>query len=240
MVCVVGVTGARVYLHCDPRGRQPLRHRPAIIASRRLAAPPGGPYGERVDTARRPRFPRLSRRSSAAALSILLLISCLIGACNLYTAFDLERGPNDYNIADWELRHIPEKWLFLLGQAFRGEPSLEQQDQTLRRFFGLTREIEDLARRISDAQQRGLTPSEADRDQLASLLAERDAIENEAEATIESRLTRVAADGGLTRSLFRHRLAAHRHRVHPVAVHAASRHRATASCCSTRPCCART
>jgi hypothetical protein len=153
-----------------------------------------------VDAIRRPRLRRFSRRSWAGAFSLLLVISCLIGACNVYGAFDLRRGPNDYNIAEWELRHLPEKWLFLFGQLFRGEPSVEQQDQTLRRFFDLTREIERLERRVSDAEQRGLTPSQNDRDLLASRLRERDAGENQAEATLEARLTRVAAGAGLTRT----------------------------------------
>jgi hypothetical protein len=153
-----------------------------------------------VDTARRLRSPGISRRSSAVALSLLLVLACLIGACNAYAALDLKRGPNDYNLADWELRHLPEKWLFLLGQALHGTPSVEQQDQNLRRFLALTPQIEDLERKISDAEQRGQTPSEANREQLKSLQRERDDIENQAEATIESRLSDAASKLGLTRT----------------------------------------
>jgi hypothetical protein len=153
-----------------------------------------------VQTARRLRFQRLSRRSWAAVLSAFLVAGALVAACSLYNNLNLARGPNEYNIAEWELRHFPEKWLFLLGQTFRGEPSDELQDQTLRRFFSLTRQIDDLERRLSDAEQRGLAPSEGELAQLDALQSERAAIENQAEATLEERLTRTAADAGLTRS----------------------------------------
>jgi hypothetical protein len=153
-----------------------------------------------VDNAARPRLFRRSGRAAAAALAAVLVTASLAAACNLYTTLDLKRGPDDYNIADWELRHLPEKWLFLFGQVLRGEPSAEAQDQNLRRFFALTPRIEQLERRISDAEQRGAAPLAADRDELAALLDERDAIENQAEATIEARLSKVAADAGLTRT----------------------------------------
>jgi hypothetical protein len=155
-----------------------------------------------VQTASRLRFQRLSPRSWAAVFAVFLVAGALVAACSLYNNLDLERGANDYNIAEWELRHFPEKWLFLLGQALRGEPSDESQNQTLRRFFSLTRQIDDLERRVSDAEQRGLPPSESDRAQLDALQSERAAIENQAEATIEARITTAAADAGLTRSLF--------------------------------------
>jgi hypothetical protein len=154
-----------------------------------------------VQTARRLHFQSLSRRSWAAVLSVFLVTGALVAACSLYNNLDLARGPNDYNIAEWELRHFPEKWLFLLGQAFRGEPSDESQDQTLRRFFSLTRQIDDLERRLSDAEARSQPPSADDLAQLDALESERANIENQAEATLEARLTRAASDAGLTRSL---------------------------------------
>ncbi len=150
-------------------------------------------------TAGVPRFPRFSRRSWAAALSILLVGCSLAGACNLYATLDLRRGPNDYNIADWELRHIPNKWLFLLGQAFHGEPVMEEQDDTLLYFFSLTSKINDLERRLSEDGRTTDDSLEAYRLlDLAEL--QRDLIENQVEATIETRLTSVATAAGLTRT----------------------------------------
>ena len=153
-----------------------------------------------MDTSAGLRSARLSRRAWAGVLSFLLLASSLAGSYRLYHALDLETGPDQYNIADWELRSFPGKWLFLFGQVFRGQPSVEQQDQTLRRFFDLTRDINDLERHASNLEQRGQQPPGSDRESLASMVSARDGIENQVEATIEARLTTVAADAGLTRS----------------------------------------
>jgi hypothetical protein len=153
-----------------------------------------------VQFARRLRLHGLSRRVWAAVLSVFLVAGALVASCRLYNNLDLQRGPDDYNIAAWELRHFPEKWLFLLGQAFRGAPSDGAQDDTLRRFFDLTRRIDELEHRLSEAGQRGQTPSHDDRALLDDLQSERAAIENQAEATLEARVGQAAADAGLTRS----------------------------------------
>jgi hypothetical protein len=152
-----------------------------------------------VDTQRLHRL-GISRRFWAGSLAAVLVVASLATATVVHAFLDLKRGPDEYNIADWELRHVPEKWLFLLDQALDGAPSREDQDQTLRRFFALTEEIEQLEGRLS-ANGRNNTPArEGDVARLATLIEQRDALENQVEATIEARLTKVAADAGLTRS----------------------------------------
>jgi hypothetical protein len=142
----------------------------------------------------RPR--RLSRRAWAATLSFLLLASALIGAYRLYNSLPLSTAADEYNIADWELRHFTGKWLFLFNTLLAGSPSVASQDATLQRFFGLNREIADLERQAGDAQQRDEPFLYEDR--LALLRGERDRIENQAEATLEARVSTVAGEAGLT------------------------------------------
>jgi hypothetical protein len=114
---------------------------------------------------------------------------------------DLKPGANEYNIAAWEVRNFPDRWFFLAGQVLRGgPPSVKSQDETLARFFALSNQIEALESRASDASQRGGAEDEGLATELAALIEERDRIENQAEATIESRVSEIAEEQGLDSS----------------------------------------
>ena len=133
----------------------------------------------------------------------IVAVASLLGAVAITELAALKPGPNEYNIAAWEVRNFPDRWLFLAGQALRGgPPSVESQDATLSRFFELTNQIDALDARVSDASQRGGAESEALAAELAALLEERDRIENQAEATIEARVTEIIEEQGLDSSFF--------------------------------------
>jgi hypothetical protein len=142
----------------------------------------------------------LSRRAWAGLLAALLVLAALIGSLRLNQDLNLEPGPNGFNIGAWEIRNAPQKWLFLLGEFFRGAPPLESQDAHLRRFFQLDRDIKANEAQVSDLQQRGEPVPEDVAAELQSQAEERDHIENQVEATLESRITEVARDLGLTRT----------------------------------------
>jgi hypothetical protein len=142
----------------------------------------------------------LSRRAWAAVLVCLLVAASLIGSLRMHRDLGLTPGPYGYNIGAWEIRHAPQKWLFLLGEFFRGAPPVASQDAHLRRFFQLTRQVSDHQAQLSNLQQRGeVIPAES-LALLEELTDERDRIENQTEATLEARITDVAAGLGLTRS----------------------------------------
>ena len=109
---------------------------------------------------------------------------------------------NEFNIAAWELYNLPDKWLYRIGEVFRDKPSTEEQNETMLRFFDLTRQIDSLSASISDSKQRGEEPDPAAEASLEAYTRERNRIENEVEATLEGRLTQAAKDLGLTRDLF--------------------------------------
>ncbi len=140
------------------------------------------------------------RRALAAALQVLLVAGALAGSLQLNRELDLKPGPNEYNLGAWEIRHVPQKWLFLLGEFLRGEPPEGNQDAHLIRFFQLTREIEVTERMISDVEQRGEVIPADSVALMRSLAEERERIENQVEATIEARISGAADDLGLTRS----------------------------------------
>ena len=141
-----------------------------------------------------------SRRVWAGMLAAVLLVAALLGSLRLNRDLDLEPGPNEYNLGAWEIRHLPQKWLFLAGELIRGEPPTTSQDAHLQRFFQLTREISQREEQIRDLEQRDESVPAESLALLESQVDERDRIENQVEATLEARIAQAADDLGLTRS----------------------------------------
>ena len=103
-------------------------------------------------------------------------------------------GRDGFNSVEWELRHIPGKWLYQAGRLFRGELSAAEEDERLAGFLLLSARIEELERSLS-------SEDEGQRAELARLRDERDELENDAEAVIEGRLTAVLEEAGREASL---------------------------------------
>ncbi len=128
-------------------------------------------------------------------LSVYLGLLTLLAAVTLAGSALLIRGmapssPADtaasrysFNFVSWELRHLPEKWLYKFGNIFREEGS---DDERIARYFTLVDEINNL-------QSSGSDPS-----RLKAAEAERVQLENGAEDIIEGRVTAVLRDEGLT------------------------------------------
>jgi len=167
-----------------------------------LAGAEDGTYREYVAIARvRHREASPIRSLAAGVAAGIVAVVSLLGAWTITELAHLTPGPNEYNIAAWEVRNFPDRWLFLARQALRGgPPSVASQNTTLTRFFELTNQIDALEARVSDASQRGGAEDEALAAELSTLLEERDRIENQAEATIESRVAEVAEEQGLDSS----------------------------------------
>ena len=144
---------------------------------------------------------RETRRITAGVIAVLLLVGALIGSFAVKDLGDLRPGPNAYNVGTWEVRNFPGKWLYLAGNLVRGAPSEDEQNAALQRFLELNARIDDLANQTSDEASRGQVVDSALVTELDALRKERDGIENEVEATIESRLSQVIEEEGLTRSV---------------------------------------
>ena len=114
-------------------------------------------------------------------------------AIEIDTSFDLRAGKNEYNLAAWEARNLPSKWLYELGSIFRSSRDQSEQNADIARFIELTRQI--------DALEGAALLSDAEAERLQERRRERDHLENRVEATIESRISTLLKDEGLTRSL---------------------------------------
>ncbi len=139
------------------------------------------------------------RRSRTLALLIILLAvgTALTGGGLVTAAIDLPTGPEDYNLVRWEVRNLPNKWLYRVGTLLRGGPSEAEKDHQIERFLTLNVEIASLERQaieISSTESPIL-------EELAALGRERERLENVVEAALEERVARAAKDTGLESSL---------------------------------------
>jgi hypothetical protein len=141
---------------------------------------------------------RLSNAPWGAWLLCLALVSiCLTGAWLFSRAVMLPSG-NEFNVLRWELEHAPNKWVHLTDRFLTGGPSPEEEDERLGRYLQLTAQIQRAERALAAEEAPIDDPR---REEVARLRSERDALEADAEAVLEGRLTAVLEDEGLESSL---------------------------------------
>ena len=100
-----------------------------------------------------------------------------------------------FSLIGWEVRSVPNKWLYKLGEPFHSEV---RDDEALRGYFTVVRGIEELENQSPDE----LSAPEAAR--LDQLRDKRRRLENQVEAIIEGRITSVVKGEGLTHSVLGH------------------------------------
>lgn len=131
---------------------------------------------------------------SARACLILLFLVGLTFASTIAASFVVPLASrDDFNVVAWELRNIPNKWLYLSGAALRGHPSREEEDARIASFLDLSARIDRLEGRAAG------DPLAAE--ERATLVDRRDEIENLVEAAIEGRLTATLEELGLESSM---------------------------------------
>ena len=124
-----------------------------------------------------------------AACLTLLAAFALVGAALVFEA----TGPSDaaeaaanrhsFNLVTWELKHLPQKWLYKIGAVFRDDETSD--DEALQRYFELGDEIGRLANEAPGT------------DELARAEDERGDLEARVEDIIEGRVTSVLEDQNL-------------------------------------------
>jgi len=128
-----------------------------------------------------------------AWIALLALVALTFGGTTGASFVFPLASRNDFNVVDWELRHLPGKWLYLGGRLIDGRPSVEAQDAHVALFLDLTARIETLQQRRASGPR---APAE-----LADLVQQRQQIENDVEATIAGRITATLKDAGLASSI---------------------------------------
>jgi hypothetical protein len=143
----------------------------------------------------------MSRRTAAAVASLFLLVTAVAGA------FVLVRGggPSDpiskaaapfgYNLTGWEMRNVLNRWLYKIGHLFDHGPSIEEENETIQRYFALATEVTALQQQLAAGGDESL------RSTLEEDRKEHQRLESEVEDILERRLSTVIEDEGLTISL---------------------------------------
>jgi hypothetical protein len=140
------------------------------------------------------------RRPVIAIAGLLFLLGMVAGAFLWLRAsgpsdpISRAAAPFDYDLVGWEWRHLANRWLYKIGHLFDDGPSIEEQNEMVRRYFTLAGEVSSLER----DQAAGVLADEAALDDKRHELQ---GLENKVEDILEGRLTRVLEDEGLTTSL---------------------------------------
>jgi hypothetical protein len=143
----------------------------------------------------------MSRRTAAAVASLLLLVTAVAGAFVLVRSV----GPSDpiskaaapfgYNLTDWEMRNVLNRWLYKIGHLFDHGPSIEEENETIQRHFALATEVTALQQQLAAGGDESL------RSTLEEDRKEHQQLESEVEDILERRLSAVIKDEGITTSL---------------------------------------
>jgi len=142
----------------------------------------------------------MSRRIAAAVAGLLLLVTAVASAFVL-----LRGGPSDpiskaaapfrYDLTGWEARHLLNRWLYQIGHLFDDGPSIEEENETIQRYFALAAEVAPLERELAERGDESLRPT------LEEKRTEQQHLENKIETILEKRVSTVVEDEGLTTSL---------------------------------------
>ena len=102
-------------------------------------------------------------------------------------------APYGYDLVGWEWRHLANRWLYKIGHLVRDGPSVEQENELVRRYFTLAGDVATLEHNDTAGQGDEATLDEKRREQKK--------IQNKVEDILERRLTQVLEDQGLTTNL---------------------------------------
>lgn len=131
---------------------------------------------------------------------LLLLLAAGPGLWRFSAAASLE--PHEFNLVQWEFRHVGNKWLYLFGRRIKQDALTQAEgDVRLRHYFMLNAEIRRLEWQAGQQERERGSLSAIDlalRNHLRALTQERRRLQNDVEAVLEERLSEVLKAEGLT------------------------------------------
>jgi len=146
---------------------------------------------------------RSPRAVPLLVVSLLVALSALV-SWRIVDSLGLPLAADEFNLAAWEVKNFPNKWLYELGRLGKGGPSREEADAAIQRYVALQSEVADLEDQLL-RRPPSENPAAGESDELVQRLAEkrgeRDRLEGKVEAVLEERIGEEAADLGLRRTI---------------------------------------
>jgi len=147
------------------------------------------------------------RRLRQGLLVVLLALLLLLAGFSEFnpSTIDLVVAPHRYSILDWELSHLPDKWLSKLGQALPGRPDLTSEERIAQaqEFFRLGLELRRLERQLLFPEAAGegrplaAITARSLQEEVEQIKERRRNIQADVEETIESEVSRILEQEGL-------------------------------------------
>ncbi len=139
--------------------------------------------------------------------ALLTLVLIIANALNPRDSIHQAAHPYSFDLFQWEVRNLPDKWL----KELRGLPykkmSTAEEDAYVRRYFALVAEINSLTREIqsleSGAASQGTTSQDALKARLRLLEQERGSLKDNVEQSLEHRVAEAMVSEGLALTLFK-------------------------------------
>jgi hypothetical protein len=137
----------------------------------------------------------------ASAVAVIVIVTALAG-WQVLSLLGLPLSRDEYNLGVFEVRHFPDKWLYLAGHL--GDNSTREDDNAdVARYLQLQHDVDALQAELSRESATNATPEgqHATLQRLQQTGAERDAIENRVQAILEGRISSIASGLGIETTL---------------------------------------
>jgi len=136
-------------------------------------------------------------------VSLLVALSALV-SWRIVDSLGLPLAADEFNLAAWEVKNLPNKWLYELGRIGKGGLSRDESDAAIQRYVALQSEVADLEGQLL-RRPASETPPAGESDELVRRLeekrGERDRLEGKVEAVLEERISDEATELGLQRTI---------------------------------------
>ena len=142
----------------------------------------------------------LLRPSRPLLIVALLVALSAVAGWQIVEVGGLALAPDDYDLAGWEARHLPDKLLYEIGRLVKGDSSPQEKDARVERYLALQSQVAELEGELK-RQSATSTETDALEQQLREARAQRDSQKNAVEAILEERISAVASEQGLETSL---------------------------------------
>ena len=146
---------------------------------------------------------RLPPRLIPLTVVALLVVLASLASRLILDAVGLPLSYDEYNLAVWEVRHFPNKWLYEAGHICRGNGGREKEDAAIEQYLQMETKVSNLEAQVQQASATNAAAEDqaALAQQLRQARAERDRQQNKVESVMEGRISAIAAAQGLETSL---------------------------------------